>query len=78
MTPRAGLSVAFAGLTLAVLGAAPLVLLPAGEPAGHDALLGVVLLDLGVLLGLVVMAVGLMVSLVTAVTKHRRPRLRGD
>jgi hypothetical protein len=75
MTPRAGLKVAAAGLTLAVLCAVPLWLLPAGESPGHDAILGIVLLDVGVLLALVVMAVGLTVSLVTAFAKRHRHRL---
>jgi hypothetical protein len=74
MTPRTGLYVGLAGLVLAVLCAAPLFLLRDVDPLGHDAILGIVLLDLGALLGLTVLVVGLIMTVVTAFAKRRGHR----
>ena len=74
MTPRSGLYVALVGLVMAVLCTA--LLFSAnfiGEPQGgvNDAIVvGIVLLDGGLLLGLVVLAVGLVLAGVLALTKQ--------
>jgi len=72
MTPRQGLYVALVGLTIAGLCTAPLLLLRLFEdrvPYSDSGIVGVVLIDLGLLLGLVVMVMGLVMTGIASVVK---------
>ena len=72
MTPRATLLIALIGLGIAASCGLPLYFIGDLDPANDDALLAIILLDLGALLGLTILVVGLAMAAATTLRKKKR------